>query len=127
MPVAGSAAAAAAALGAAAGPPRCPAWAEPLELAPLVLEVHAVGGGGAAGRRKAHGARRAGGGRPLSPPPARGDSGGGAGGLDLAWWDWGTTDAQQKKGWSMSAAQQMLSRIEHVYAHAEAMSARTMP
>ena len=44
----------------------------------------------------------------------------------MKWWDWGTTHAQQKKGWSMSAAQQMLSRIEHVYAHAEAMSARTM-
>ena len=43
-PVAGSAAAAAAALGAAntapAAPPRCPGWAEHLDLGPLVAEVH---------------------------------------------------------------------------------------
>jgi len=166
VPVAGSAAAAASALGAAAGPPRCPAWAEPLELAPLVEEVHAANpspspnpnpnqvraanphphpnqvhaaGGGAAGRRKAQGSRGAsrGASRPGSASrgagrPGSGGASGGvsgppeAGGLDLKWWDWGTTDAQQKKGWSMSAAQQMLSRIEHIYAHAEAMAARTM-
>jgi hypothetical protein len=105
-------------------------------------QVHAAGGG-AAGRRKAQGSRGAsrgasrpgsasrGAGRPGSGGASGGASGGvsgppEAGGLDLKWWDWGTTDAQQKKGWSMSAAQQMLSRIEHIYAHAEAMAARTM-
>ena len=101
--VAGSATSAAAALGAGDGPPRCPAWASPLDLEPLVGEVHAAGGSAAT---KA-------GGRPGSAGGGGGGGGAGAGALDLKWWDWGTTDAQQKKGWSMSEAQQILSRCVH--------------
>ena len=63
--------------------------------------MHAAGGASAIRRARSAAERRSGGG---------GGGGGGTegGGLDAKWWDWGTEDAQQKKGWSMSAAQQML-------------------
>ncbi len=108
----------------AALPERLPAWARPLDLAPLVGEVAAVGGlAGDGGTPVLHAAAL-----PAVPSPRPGSAkkGGGAAAMDAQWWDWETAESQQRKGWSMSEAQQMLRRLEHVYAHAEAMQSRTL-